>query len=1359
MIATPSILGPRRHERRPGTALAAALAAASLALTALSGLALPAAAKSHHNGSRNAAASSANVFDALGISTDAWNPQGKDKAAGAPLGATSKTVGQEATEQAWFQGGGNGYVDGHAKKPNTPIQTTNIGSLGSLAQLTVPLRVRPGQPTGGTALLTVEGDEIRLRFLDPANSAAGLGGQTTTAYQTLSSSFSMKWQPQAETLLEATPIDVDGDGVDELAVVLPNGNAQNRPGGAHVAVYRQDQAKDKGKSLRWTDPTSWVAMDDIGLRVDSGFAMAMFTSLAAGDFDGDGKQDLAFAHDDTTWRADDCVAGWYKRPQPIPGGGDSGLDVWYGTGHVAHSPIVIAGNRAGIAAYHIPGSNKDGLVTAGFTGGYNWSDGGDYSERGGVIPVYSLRLIGAPSANADTWQQLGSIGNVSGQQNYAFYSTGPGAYKAACPNDAYWMNQGVRLAAAPVSGSDTAIMVVGTDFASTLDVPSAGAPAGGVGHHDRVISIPSNTLIKSVDAASYAEHDGAPVAAAGTSVYNGGAFEVWEPSPAAELGMSQKGGINAHAFLNTDADATTFVFDRWEAQYSDPTILAVLAAPPYFKDVDGIDPDHVRKLGSTELTQFGGSGSSSETKATSTVGAYVSVEEEFSFFGITVAEEQAETEFTNSVTDSYKQSQSIEFSTEYGAEEDSVVLIVVPCDTFYYTAYVPSDDGTVVVPTTLIYRVPRDPIRTTMSIERYEKLSGAYRLPEIGHDILKHTQGRPDTYAAYDPKDFQFRGGGGDGVWQTPGWGESSTSQGVKIETEDEHTTESSTEVSFKFGGGAGGVSAGAVIGSEDATAKATTQFNGSEFTGKVHAFPELSEVPSPEPYGFSWMMLEKMVKIGDSTVPYITYATKNVTSAVPTVRDFHVEDVTAHGATFAWEEPPATAGAPAPTAYQLLRLVNGDWVPQAGARVPAGQTLMTITNLAPGVKQQFALRTESDAETVTQRKFSARTPAVEVQTPAAEGVPVVTANAAAVTTMLGGDAPMGVTAVGVGGKPVTEFQWERWTGTKWKPIQGANEHNYDLRRVTLDDLTRYRCLATQLVDGKDRSAYSDPVTVQLGNVSSQIDVGIQAPFGTRDIRQGDKLKATATVANAVPSTLPTGTMSFQLFRIDQSGKPVPQGDPISQPLAGGMGVAVTLGTGTLEVGSYQVAATYSGDANYRKGTSSAAQLYVAGPNGTDLHQIDATATGGGVIAPAGTVYVPDGGSQAFTATPQPGYRLAGYRIDGASALTQPADQVLSQVGSDHTIQAVFEAKTPLPVSQAQQTVVAGSGQARFQILGVPADVTGFTIKYTVDGQAADTTRPGLYDVTIERPEDTTYQGVSLFLPGALKVIDHAPTP
>ncbi|MDR0945957.1 MAG: Ig-like domain-containing protein, partial [Bifidobacteriaceae bacterium] len=1125
--------------------------------------------------------------------------------------------------------------------------------------------------------------------------------------------------------------------------------------GAKVVAFRYDEAKASGHPKRWTDASSWAPSGDLGLTASTGaIGRVMFTSLAKGDFDGDGRPDLAFAHDDTRWDPSDCTYGWYDPPNPVPGGGDSQMDIHYGDGSHSASPLTIYGNRTGIAAFTIPGEKRSLLASAGFTGAGQWADWN--TSEAGLYPQYGLQIWSEPAGRGD-WQKIAE-GVANGRNNVLYYMDQASQPSSGvdCEPNAYWMGEGVRLGAAPIGGTARDVELIGTDWVAGLTVPTT---PQSVEVHSHVLNMSDNGQAYAVSAASGVEHDGGPAGTVGVTLYSGGSMQVTLASAAAEPVIVNKGGVQAHAFLNTDADATTFVFDRWEAQYSDPTILAVLAAPPYFKDVDGIDPDHVRKLGSTELTQFGGSGSSSETKATSKIGAYVSVEEEFSFFGITVAETEAESEFTSSVTDSYKQSQSIEFSTEYGAEEDSVVLIVVPCDTFYYTAYVPSDDGTVVVPTTLIYRVPRDPIRTTMSIERYEKLSEAYRLPEIGHDVLKHTQGRPDTYAAYDPKDFQFRGGGGDGVWQTPGWGESSTSQAVKIETEDEHTTESSTEISFKFGGGAGGVSAGAVMGSEDATAKATTQFNGSEFTGKVHAFPEISEIPSPEPYGFSWMMLEKMVKVGDSTVPYITYATKNVTSAVPTARDFHAEDVTAHGATFAWEEPPATAGAPAPTAYQLLRLVNGDWVPQAGARVPAGQTLMTISNLAPGVKQQFALRTESDGESVTQRKFSARTPAVQVATPEAEGVPVVTANAAAVTTMLGGDAPMGVTAVGVGGKPVTEFQWERWTGTKWKPIQGANEQNYDLRRVTLDDLTRYRCLATQLVDGKDHSAYSDPVTVQLGNVSSQIGVGIQAPFGARDIRQGDKLKATATVANAVPSTLPTGTMSFQLYRIDQSGKPVPQGDPISQPLAGGMGVAVTLGTGTLEVGSYQVAAAYSGDANYRKGTSSAAQFYVAGPDGTDLHEIDATATGGGVIAPAGTVYVPDGGSQAFTATPAPGYRLAGYRLDGASALTQPGDQVLSQVGSDHTIQAVFEAKAPLPVSQAQQTVVAGSGQARFQILGVPAGVTGFTVTYTVDGQAADTTRPGLYDVAIERPEDATYQGVSLFLPGALKVIDHAPTP
>jgi len=70
---------------------------------------------------------------------------------------------------------------------------------------------------------------------------------------------------------------------------------------------------------------------------------------------------------------------------------------------------------------------------------------------------------------------------------------------------------------------------------------------------------------------------------------------------------------------------------------------------------------------------------------------------------------------------------------------------------------------------------------------------------------------------------------------------------------------------------------------------------------------------------------------------------------------------------------------------------------------------------------------------------------------------------------------------------------------------------------------------------------------------------------------------------------------------------------------------------------------------------------------------ISAAAGSNGSITPSGSIAVTTGGSQSFTITPDSGCRIADVTVDGAS-VGAVADYTFSDVQSDHTIQAAFEA-------------------------------------------------------------------------------------
>jgi hypothetical protein len=78
---------------------------------------------------------------------------------------------------------------------------------------------------------------------------------------------------------------------------------------------------------------------------------------------------------------------------------------------------------------------------------------------------------------------------------------------------------------------------------------------------------------------------------------------------------------------------------------------------------------------------------------------------------------------------------------------------------------------------------------------------------------------------------------------------------------------------------------------------------------------------------------------------------------------------------------------------------------------------------------------------------------------------------------------------------------------------------------------------------------------------------------------------------------------------------------------------------------------------------------------------ITASAGAGGTISPSGSVLVPQNGGQAFTATPNRGYRLQDVRVDGVS-VGAPETYTFSNVQSAHSIQALFKKSGGMPWAQ-----------------------------------------------------------------------------
>jgi len=75
------------------------------------------------------------------------------------------------------------------------------------------------------------------------------------------------------------------------------------------------------------------------------------------------------------------------------------------------------------------------------------------------------------------------------------------------------------------------------------------------------------------------------------------------------------------------------------------------------------------------------------------------------------------------------------------------------------------------------------------------------------------------------------------------------------------------------------------------------------------------------------------------------------------------------------------------------------------------------------------------------------------------------------------------------------------------------------------------------------------------------------------------------------------------------------------------------------------------------------------------IRTITASAGANGAIAPSGTVAVANGSTQAFTMTPNSGYKIATVTVDGGAVTTNPT-YTFSNITANHTISATFSVYT-----------------------------------------------------------------------------------
>jgi hypothetical protein len=294
---------------------------------------------------------------------------------------------------------------------------------------------------------------------------------------------------------------------------------------------------------------------------------------------------------------------------------------------------------------------------------------------------------------------------------------------------------------------------------------------------------------------------------------------------------------------NIDHDSAMVRYDgEYELLFTDPTIIATMASPPYHSGIDQSDDDTVSTFGKVSGTTV-----EQETAVGFSTGASLGYEADFGIFGgaeMSLSIEQS-LDFTSS------QSTTIEKYNAYtsGPGEDKVVFTTVPFDVYYYTIVsspAPEDVGR-----TVTINIPREIQTLASSTGFYNEHNGEG--VDVDEDVFGHRPGDVWSYPSADDKNQILREAeasqpGYQSLWNGP----RPVSEGTGFDTIGISTTEGSgrgasmdVDVKLEFSTTApGGAKVGTSVGFHYGFSYNLTTEDTAFFEGTVGNIPGANYTP-----------------------------------------------------------------------------------------------------------------------------------------------------------------------------------------------------------------------------------------------------------------------------------------------------------------------------------------------------------------------------------------------------------------------------------------------------------------------------------------------------------------------------------
>lgn len=1052
--------------------------------------------------------------------------------------------------------------------------------------------------------------------------------------------YDFYWQ----NLLQVTTGDFDGDGISEIAVYVPeNGNAR-------VDIYKYQRTSQSGEK-DWMKMSNWSRVWSHVLSNETDHVPNM-VSLCGGDFNRDGVDDLAIASGSLI-QAFDAYSSSVKSSAFILWGDRSNMlqssekldlneaelgeqvrvSLTYGDLDGDGVKNLIATGQPvsdvlGLSNKPNQDSNTSRTVTMYL---YDENLGMTISYSGLVKPVdgqWATISVGGESSEQTVWQS----GNGFDAYYYSFpyMRTNAAVMRPSCYDGnflyldscLYEYKEGslslkCDLTEEKYDGTNTLGNFGKWGASSGTQVPYAeyGVVSGdlkGDGNDILAVSVYAKYSVKNykTDAESH------------WSTYNvlyGSGDKLASNFTKQDETYAFTQELHPTVFTLVDVDMDSVIIEYSGIHYltySDPKVLAIIAAAPYFEDVDIISDYDYAWQNTTAYSQIKGKGDSDLVSVDFSIGGYATTENTLG--GGKIAMETS-LSYTLEWEKATTHSTEYELSFETSQDEDAVAFFSIPTENYVYYVYTNNGKGEYERTVETISNT-FTPCYQVLTLDYYESIQGNYdELPQISGTALTSTPGDPSSYPAstsgYDViaqwNDYPA------GV----SFGNGAITQTITVTTEESETYNMGAAWDFKLGGGGEvqsdifqtdiDVHGGVQWSLNPAGGWANINLSGTSFTGTVTNMPT-----DFQDYGYyyTWKLFAYNYKFDDGTsIPVVSYVVGDVSQPPELPEDFQQDFAasTSDSNVLTWSYDGTV------TAFHLYKYFD----------FPEGGGLEEIAVIEPGDSTHYALKYDEDGKPYKEFFFvdegltpyteyqyaiqverlstvpplSAPSGLLTVRTKAAEGYPTLSLaesdgkNDGQTLVYPDKNSYLTVDVRGPEGETssnyytTVQFQWQKMEKGAWTDLSNETGMTLTFANAGVDSAGQYRCRVN--VQTRDSAtyitAYTDPVTLTHSKRSAYIE---EDSVRVSDVTGGGvELYARVVNAHGDSAAVPTGTVTFNLTSTS-TGMSYQYFVDLN---ASGVATKVLeTGSNGLPQGMYDVYVYYSGSYTFKSG--SAECMYLA---------------------------------------------------------------------------------------------------------------------------------------------------------------------